>query len=978
MKKFKYIIVLFCNLIVAQDQGYLWYFGHGAGIDFNSGSPVPISDGQLNTEEGCTSISDENGDLLFYTDGTTVYNKSHSPMVNGTNLLGDNSATQSSIILKKPNSAIVYYVFTVGGTSRNQGKLCFSEIDISLNDGLGAVTNMKNIELLSDASEKVTAILHSNGIDFWIVAPQYSSASYFSYLVTSSGVNSTPIQSPIASAGYNSIGYLVASPDGTKICAANYSANSLDLFDFDTHTGELSFKMEVTDTTKPYGIAFSINSNVLYVSSLDGYFQFDLSAGTNTAILNSKFLINNVANYNQFGALQLGPDQKIYTVTKNGEYVSSIDYPNLLGARCHFNQNSLQLAEGQTSGIGLPSFFNALYDFSFDISSSAFCFGDSTSFYISGDVDSVFWDFGDTATGAENTSNLTSPLHQFSAPGDYLVIAIAVRGNFSYPSNLLVTITAPDSLALNIGNDTILCNGDSLVLNASNRNATYLWQDMSTSESIKVGAPGLYFVEVSQNVCSIADSIFIDVINLEFDLGSDTTLCNDATILLVPAIDSVTYVWQDGSTDSTFLVSNSGMYWLEVTQNICSVADSIFIDVINLEIDLGSDTTLCNDATILLDPTIDSVTYVWQDASTASSFLVSNAGMYWLKVSQNICSVVDSIFIDVINLEIDLGSDTTLCYGDKMLLNPTLNRDTYVWQDGSTDSTFLVSNTGLYWLEVTQNICSIADSIAIAINPLVTAILSGEDSTCRGVPFTVDAMISATGKGPFSIELSNGYNKFYHYAAENEFEIPITEEGVYTISTIYGSNLCIGKVTGEAVYFTLPTPNAKFRVEAKDIFRDLGSVIFKNNSMGQTSSNWSFGDDFYLEDNSSMICHSYGDLDTYTIQLLVENDIGCRDSTVQDFVVQSNDYFLPNAFTPFDRNNINDYFGLNNTRVQGFEMKIFDRFGKLVYATDNIERPWDGTHKGVNVLPGVYAYIINLIDPTGALRKLKGNVFLID
>ena len=352
--------------------------------------------------------------------------------------------------------------------------------------------------------------------------------------------------------------------------------------------------------------------------------------------------------------------------------------------------------------------------------------------------------------------------------------------------------------------------------------------------------------------------------------------------------------------------------------------------------------------------------------------------MYWLEVTQNMCSVVDSIRIDFTNLDVNLGKDTTLCFGEKMLLNPTLNSDTYIWQDGSTDSTFLVSNAGTYWLEVTQKICSVADSISIAINPLVTAILSGEDSTCRGVPFTVDAMISATGKGPFSIELSNGHNKFYHYAAENEFEIPITEEGIYTISSIYGSNLCVGKVTGEAVYFTLPTPNAKFSLKAKDVFRDLGSVIFKNNSMGQTSSNWSFGDDFYLDDNSSIIYHSYSDLDTYTIQLIVENDFGCRDSTVQDFVVQSNDYFLPNAFTPFDRNNINDYFGLHNTRVKGFEMKIFDKWGKAIYVTDDIERPWDGTHKGVNVLPGVYAYKINLIDPTGALRKLKGNVVLIE
>ena len=131
--------------MVAQNQGYVWYFGHGAGIDFDSGSPVPIIDGQLNTEEGCASISDENGDLLFYTDGTTVYNKSHSPMVNGTYLLGDSSATQSSIILKKPNSTIVYYVITVGRTKKNQSKLFFFEIDLNLNDGLGALRKLKAI-----------------------------------------------------------------------------------------------------------------------------------------------------------------------------------------------------------------------------------------------------------------------------------------------------------------------------------------------------------------------------------------------------------------------------------------------------------------------------------------------------------------------------------------------------------------------------------------------------------------------------------------------------------------------------------------------------------------------------------------------------------------------------------------------------------------------------------------------------------------
>ncbi len=903
MKKYIYILVLLYQIVAAQNEGNIWYFGYGAGLDFNSGAAVPISGGQLNTYEGCASISDANGDVLFYTDGITIYDKSHGIMSNGTGLFGHPSSTQSAIIVKKPQSATIYYVFTIDGITGDDGGLFYSEIDISLNGGLGAVTNMKNIELFTDAAEKVTAIKHANGSDFWIVAPQHTSNTYYSYLLTSTGISLSPVQS-YTSVVHNDYGYLSASSDGSKICAAFIKNHSFDLFDFDNSTGVLTFQLTSQYIFRPYGVAFSPNNSVLYISAYYGIHQYDLTAGSDTAILNLKHTVS--GTYFDT-ALQLALDHKIYHVAYNSPIISRINAPNLLGALCDYESNAVQLIDGARSGYGLPSFFSSIFNYSFSIFSSNLCFGDSSLFSVNTSPDSVLWNFGDPESGLANTSDLVSPTHQFSAPGVYSVVATVFLLDSVLVKEAVVTISRP---VVNLGNDTTLCTGAELTLEASNSNATY--------------------------------------------------------------------VWQDGSTDSTFLVSNSGMYWLEVTQNICSVADSINIDVINLEIDLGSDTTLCNDATILLDPEIDSVTYVWQDASTASTFLVSNAGLYWLEVSQNICSVADSIRIDVINLEIDLGSDTTLCYGENRLLNPTLNSDTYVWQDGSTDSTFLVSNTGLYWLEVSQNICSVADSISIAINPLVTAILSGEDSTCRGVPFTVDAMISATGKGPFSIELSNGDSKFYHYAAENEFEIPITEEGVYTISTIYGSNLCVGKVTGEAVYFTLPTPNAKFSVKAKDVFSDLGSVIFKNNSMGQTSSNWSFGDDFYLEDNSSMIYHSYGDLDTYTIQLFVENDIGCRDSTVQDFVVQSNNYFLPNAFTPFDRNNINDYFGLYNTRVQGFEMKIFDKWGKAIYVTDDIERPWDGTHKGVNVLSGVYAYTINLIDPTGALRKLKGNVVIIE
>ena len=117
MRKLGFVIsTLVCStlFVFAQNEGNIWYFGENAGLDFNSGVPVVLTDGQLVTQEGCASIADNNGDLLFYTDGMTVYNKQHTIMPNGYGLLGNNSSTQSAIIVKQPGSASIYYIFTEG------------------------------------------------------------------------------------------------------------------------------------------------------------------------------------------------------------------------------------------------------------------------------------------------------------------------------------------------------------------------------------------------------------------------------------------------------------------------------------------------------------------------------------------------------------------------------------------------------------------------------------------------------------------------------------------------------------------------------------------------------------------------------------------------------------------------------------------------------------------------------------------------
>ncbi len=158
------------GMLHAQKEANIWYFGEKAGLDFTAGNPVPLSDGQMDTQEGCSSISSANGNLLLYTDGVIVWNHEHDTMPNGTGLLGQSSSTQSAIIVPFPGTNNKLFVFTVDWDASNPiggaNGLRYSLVDMNLEGGLGdIVASEKNIELLAPVSEKVTAVNHSNGID---------------------------------------------------------------------------------------------------------------------------------------------------------------------------------------------------------------------------------------------------------------------------------------------------------------------------------------------------------------------------------------------------------------------------------------------------------------------------------------------------------------------------------------------------------------------------------------------------------------------------------------------------------------------------------------------------------------------------------------------------------------------------------------------------------------------------------------------
>jgi hypothetical protein len=190
---FTLLFILISSNTYSQGQYNNWHFGFNQGLTFNLGPPLPITNSAMQSVEGCGTMSDAAGNLLFYTNGNSVWNRNNVEMPNGTGLLGNSDAQQSVLIVPQPGQNSIYYIFTLTGLLTNTD-FQYSIVDMSLNGSFGDVTQ-KNVPVDFGVTEKLTATRHSNGIDFWIIIHPYNSAVFKSYLFTSSGLSMQPVVS---------------------------------------------------------------------------------------------------------------------------------------------------------------------------------------------------------------------------------------------------------------------------------------------------------------------------------------------------------------------------------------------------------------------------------------------------------------------------------------------------------------------------------------------------------------------------------------------------------------------------------------------------------------------------------------------------------------------------------------------------------------------------------------------------------------
>lgn len=554
-----------------------WYFGQNAGLNFNSGAPVPLTNGQLVTEEGCSSISDANGNLLFYTDGSSVYNKQHALMANGAGLMGASSSTQSAIIVPQPNSTR-FYIFTVDMHGGPNG-LRYSVVDMNRQNGLGEVIT-SNTLLITPSAEKVIATKKANITDYWVVSHKFNSFDFVVYSLTSSGLNPVPtiyqLGAYIGGVGQNAQGYLKISPDGRKLVSASDNMNFFEIFDFNAATGAISNPMLINHF-RPYGVEFSPDSKLLYISGWSSpcsITQYDLQQPTATAISASAFPIHQGgANY-YTSALQLGPDNKIYVASGSSTNLHVINNPNAKGIGCNFQQNTVWLG-GRRARLGLPNVIHtrtAPPGFTFTNT----CSGSTTTFQVpTTSQDSVRWNFNDPTSGASNSSTLLNPGHQFTGPGSYLVTVTVYEKGVATTFSQQVNIV---QYAMNLGPDVVLCPGTSLVLDSKYPAAIVKWQDNSASATYAVISPGKYWATATTECGPVSDTILIKAFEPPvIDLGIDTSLCEGATLILDATLPGATYVWKDGSTNPTFKVTSPGIYSVRVTVKCGTFGDQIRI-----------------------------------------------------------------------------------------------------------------------------------------------------------------------------------------------------------------------------------------------------------------------------------------------------------------------------------------------------------------------------------------------------------------
>ncbi|SFT49213.1 gliding motility-associated C-terminal domain-containing protein [Lishizhenia tianjinensis] len=476
--------------------------------------------------------------------------------------------------------------------------------------------------------------------------------------------------------------------------------------------------------------------------------------------------------------------------------------------------------------------------------------------------------------------------------------------------------------------DTMLCSSGNYTIDLNFSNASYLWNDNSTSHTKVIDSSGIYTVEVSTH-----DSIFNYAYNVEFfkaytaELPMDTTICYGDTLLVHSPQNNYNFHWQNNSTSSSISVSETQEITYTMYENNCSVTEKMQITVEELPKINLNDTTLCFDESYSIQlPSI--YNYAWNDGSTSPNYLITVGGNYSVETSNGFCSTNTSFQVDVIDsIAFEGFTDTTLCFGEELLLALPQGNFNAEWNDG-TSIDKVINQTESLVLHV-SNTCQSKDfPVEIVVVPELQLYL-GEDTTlCPNETFEI-------------VATSNVNGSFLWQDGGTTANYTVQSPGTYAVNMNY-----IGCTISDSVVVNYTAP----------LNIDLGNdTTICSLSQFQLTASTDESVNYYWSDGSTNNAIWVDESAYYTVT--VTNN--CESVTDEIYVAVEDCYtnvFAPNAFTPNGDRHNNTFQFETTDDFDRFEWQIYNRWGELIYSGYSKEDVWDGTYHNQICQDGSYVW----------------------
>ena len=605
------------------------------------------------------------------------------------------------------------------------------------------------------------------------------------------------------------------------------------------------------------------------------------------------------------------------------------------------------------------------------------------------------------ATAYRWQDGTTRPTLDVRTAGVY--IATVFNGRCAGRDTVAVVYEAP--LALGLGRDTLICEGSNLTLmpaTSGGGNVSYRWHNGSAANNFVANMAGIFWVEATRNGCSERDSIQVSLKPLpRFDLGPDTSLCEGQELLISgKSLAGSTYLWSTGAQSDAITVRTTGVYRLSALLNGCRFERERNVTFKPLpQLELGPTIEKCQGEKAILDASFPGAVYRWQDGSNAGKIETGVPGTFKVVSTLNGCSRSDSVEVRFKPLPVfSLGKDTTLCEGETLSLQANVPGATYRWNTGASSNILPVNAPGLFWMEASLNGCTFRDSLQASYIFLPAGRLGADRTICQGQTTTLDAGVSGatylwqdgsvlpqlnTGSsGTYRVRISVGRCSVADTAVVTVNPLPVFDLGRDTQLCAPAALVLRVNAVADSYRWQDGSAQAAFTARQTGLYRATAlragcswTDSVRVDIIQPRKPN--LGRDTLLCENTTLTLRSdvqaqilrwqdgsVGNLfavrspGLYVLQA-IEGPCSASDTIAVAFrrcaVFKA---YLPNVFSP-NGDGINDDFRplLPPGIVIGkYEFRIFDRWGNLVFESNDPEKSWDGSFRGEILPQGVFLY----------------------